>query len=106
MAVTPTPRKGRSNAILTYDTVEAIKLGIQQALLGIQHLDDNLSKITSDSHEKFMDHEARLRVLEKSNESTSGGLGVGKFLANQLWPTIMGLVGLGTLLYTMINNHT
>jgi hypothetical protein len=102
---TPTPvRKGRSNAILTYDTVEAIKLGVQQALLGIQHLDDTLTKAGTDAHEKFMDHEARLRVLEKSNESKSGGLDLGKWLYGNLWSTIMGFIAVGSLLYTILSH--
>lgn len=104
-AVTPpAPRKGRSNAIVTYETIESIKLGVQQAILGIQHLDDNISKQGTDAHEKFMDHEARLRVLEKSNESKSGGLDLGKWLYGNLWSTIMGFIGVGGVLYTIISH--
>lgn len=54
------PRKGRSNAILTYETVEEIKLGIQETNLKLDHLAQDVGK----QGKTFDDHEARLRALE------------------------------------------
>ena len=76
------PRKGRSNAILTYETVEEIKLGVQEALLEIRHLGDNI-KVVDD---KYVDHEARIRVLEAAHNARTGGSSMAAFLYGAVWP--------------------
>jgi hypothetical protein len=75
-------RKGRSNAILTYETVELLNLGIQKALLGIEHL----TKKLDDEHALYIDHEARLRILEKAEAGRSSSTGSIKFLYQAIWP--------------------
>lgn len=92
------PRKGRSNAILTYETVEDIKLGIQEVSLGIKHLDEKVTKADSVSHERFLDHETRLRLLEKSSEGKQGASNFGHLMYANIWPTLMGLIALYNIL--------
>lgn len=79
---TEPPRKGRSNAILTYETVEQLNLGIQEALIGIKHL----TKKLDEEHELYVDHEARIRILERSEAGRSSSTGAVKFLYQAIWP--------------------
>jgi hypothetical protein len=73
MADTEEPRKGRSNAILTYETVEAVNLGIQRVELKL----DALAVKVSEQGAVHADHEVRLRALELSGARQSGGLSLG-----------------------------
>lgn len=77
------PRKGRSNAILTYEKVEEINLGIQKALLGIQYL-------TKQYDETTIDHETRIRALEANQQGSKGGLSLMAYLL----PILLSLPGL------------
>lgn len=70
------PRKGRSNAILTYETVEEIKLGIQRLDLKMDRLDEKTTEIGKE-HD---DHELRIRVLELALAGTSSTTGFAKWL--------------------------
>jgi hypothetical protein len=85
------PRKGRSNAILTYEKVEEISLGIQKALLGIQYL-------TKQVDETQMDHEARLRVLEQNQQANKGQQGASSYILQLLWPIITAALATGVTL--------
>lgn len=81
------PRKGRGNAILTYETVEEIRLGIQRVDMKVDRLDEKLAEEST----KHTDHEVRIRALELAFAGTSGGTGFAKWLG----PILITLAGLG-----------
>lgn len=56
------PRKGRGNAILTYETVAALDKKITEVSIKIDHVHDTLDK----REEAHRDHEVRIRALELS----------------------------------------
>lgn len=76
------PRKGKSNAILTYETVEAINLGIQEVKLGVKHLAEKVD----DEHDLYIDHETRLRMLEKAEAGRASSVDSTKFIYQAIWP--------------------
>ncbi len=78
----PEPRKGRSNAILTYETVEQINLGIQEALLRLGHLNDKIASQMS----VIAEHEVRIRALELTLAGSTASTGTAKFLYQAVWP--------------------
>lgn len=75
-------RKGRSNAILTYETVEAIKLAIQKVDLNVAHLATKMD----DVGKQHIDHEVRIRALELTIAGSAGGTGFAKWVYSAMWP--------------------
>lgn len=82
------PRKGRSNAILTYETVEEIKLGIQKVDMKVAHVADKLDDV-SRAH---VDHEVRIRALELTAAGTAASGGTAKFLYGAIWPVAATII--------------
>lgn len=76
------PRKGRSNAILTYETVEEIKLGIARLDMKVDRLDEKMADIGTE-HD---DHELRIRVLELALAGTTSTTGFAKWIWQAAWP--------------------
>jgi len=64
-------RKGRSNAILTYETVEGINIGILQ----VNNKLDNLGEKVDSLGRTHVDHEVRIRALELSQARSTGSFG-------------------------------
>lgn len=83
-------RKGKSNAILTYETVEEIKLGIQE--VGIKL--DYLSNTVSAQDRRHDDHEVRIRALELSSAGNAASRGLGSWLVQLAWPAAGVLIAL------------
>lgn len=84
------PRKGRSNAILTYETVEELKLGIQRVDLKMDRLNEKMADIGTE-HD---DHELRIRVLELALAGSSSTTGFAKWLWQAAIPTVAVVVSL------------
>lgn len=76
------PRKGRSNAILTYETVEKMALGIQEALLKIDTIRADLSSMGT----RHDDHEVRIRALELTIAGSTASRGTATWLWQAAWP--------------------
>lgn len=85
--------KGRSNAILTYKVVEEIKLGIQEVSLKLGGLADDIVGMDK----QYLDHEHRLRVLEKEEAGRAGGSKALTFVYHAIWP--MAAVIISALAY-------
>jgi len=90
-------RKGRSNAILTYETVA----GLDNKLTEVSTKLDNLYDKVSDREAGHADHEARIRSLELS---LAGLLAAGSSsvkMAAWFWGAIITLatLGMGVLNY-------
>lgn len=77
-----TPRKGRSNAILTYEELAALHLAIQKVDLGIKRLDEKMD----DRDGQHIDHEVRIRALELTVAGNNASSGTAKFLYGAIWP--------------------
>lgn len=58
-----TPRRGRSNAIVTYETLADIQGLVREALIKIDHMHHTLAA----REEAHKDHEVRIRALELSH---------------------------------------
>lgn len=86
------PRKGRSNAILTYETVEAIQLGIQRVDLKVSHLGEKLD----DVGRAHIDHEVRIRALELTAARSSGSTSLAQ------WATPV-LLSIGMAVLAVLN---
>lgn len=84
------PRKGRSNAILTYETVEDIKLDIQKVDLKLDHLSADVSS----QGKRYDDHEVRIRALELTVAGANASRGMGSWLFNSVWPVAAVLIAL------------
>lgn len=87
MAETPheEPRKGRSNAILTYETVD----NIQQALIKVNAKLDRLDEKLDEVGKEHDDHEVRLRVLEKSDSERNGKTGMAQWAVPIFFSLVM-----------------
>lgn len=86
------PRKGRGNAILTYEKVEEIVLGLQKVDLKLDNLEDKLD----DVGKKHDDHEVRIRALELAFAGNSQTSSFAKWIWQAAWPaaaTIISLLG-------------
>lgn len=93
-ADTETPRKGRGNAILTYETISGIERSLALVDAKLDRLDEKLDEVGRE-HD---DHEVRLRVLEASNHALSGKTDFSKWLG----PVLISLVMLGMSLLNYI----
>lgn len=82
------PRKGRSNAILTYETVDSIQQSLVKVNAKLDRLDEKLEEGRAD-HD---DHEVRLRVLEKSDHERTGKTGFIHWVGPILISLTMALV--------------
>lgn len=82
------PRKGRSNAILTYETVS----GIEQSLVKVDAKLDRLDEKLDDIGREHDDHEVRLRVLERSDHERNGKTGFIHWIGPILISLTMGFV--------------
>lgn len=69
-------RKGRSNAILTYETVDNISQSLIKVNAKLDRLDEKLDEVGKE-HD---DHEVRLRVLERSDHERNGKTGMGAYM--------------------------
>lgn len=85
---TEEPKKGRSNAILTYETVANIEKGIVEANGRLDVLTEKVGGVTS----SYVDHEARIRMLERDNHVRSGAANRGVWLYQAVWPAVMFLL--------------
>lgn len=84
------PRKGRSNAILTYETVDEIRLGVQRVDLKL----DALAQKVSEQGAVHADHEIRIRALELSGARQSGGVSLGVSVLLVIPPVVACVVSL------------
>lgn len=96
--VEETPRKGRSNAILTYETVEDIKLGIQKVDLKLDHLSADVSS----QGRRYDDHEVRIRALELTVAGANASRGTATWLVQLAWPAAGVLIAF----LSYLNNAT
>lgn len=87
------PRKGRSNAILTYETVSGIETTLALVNAKLDRLDEKLDEVGRE-HD---DHEVRIRVLEKGDHERQGKTDFGKWLG----PIIISL----TMLVMAVLNY-
>lgn len=76
------PRKGRGNAILTYEKVEEIVLGLQKVDLKLDNLEDKLD----DVGKKHDDHEVRIRALELTAAGRTQTTSFAKWIWQAAWP--------------------
>jgi hypothetical protein len=81
-----TPRKGRSNAILTYETVDEIRLGVQQAILEVRQLRHEFEEAASTQRATYSDHEVRIRALELTIAGAAASRGTATWLWHAVWP--------------------
>lgn len=89
-------RKGRSNAILTYETVEEINLGIASVSNKLDFVTEKLENI----NRVHSDHEVRLRALELSQARLQGSSGTATWVWQAVWPAI----GFAWLIFTYLSN--
>lgn len=87
------PKKGRSNAILTYETIEDVKLGIQRVELTVVGIADDIKDINKVRD----DHDVRIRALELAQARQGGALSSVDRIFLSIWP-VAGFV-LGLLAY-------
>lgn len=76
------PRKGRSNAILTYETVEQLALGIQRVDIKLDHLREDLTSVDR----RHGDHEVRIRALELTIAGSTASRSTASWLWQAAWP--------------------
>jgi hypothetical protein len=76
------PKKGRSNAILTYETVEQLNLGIQEVRLTTKAIKEDITDINRIRD----DHEVRIRALELAQARQGGALSTGSAAFLAIWP--------------------
>lgn len=88
------PRKGRSNAILTYEEVSNIHLGLQKLSLQLQTLDEKVDEVKN----VHIDHEIRIKALELTSARQSGSTG----MATWAFPIILTLASLGIAILNYI----
>jgi hypothetical protein len=112
---TPEATQSKRNVIVTYATLEKLLTTTQRVDIKMDHLYEKMGEVRDD----YMDHEARLRVLEKSEASASAedlaprvnalertqasstaGNGMATWLFQSLWP--IAAVVISTLSY--LNN--
>lgn len=86
-------RKGRSNMIITYETLNAIHSQLTKQSLQLDALDEKMDDV-KDLH---VDHEIRIRALELSLARASGSTGMAQW-ATPILLTVIGVV-LGLLNY-------
>lgn len=79
---TEPPRKGRSNAILTYETVERILSGLQVVSFKIDHIRADFTA----SKEVSNDHETRIRALEQTITAIAASRGTATWIFQVVWP--------------------
>lgn len=75
-------RKGRSNAIMTYEEIANIHLAIQKVDLGVQRVAEKVE----DVGKQHVDHEVRIRALELVAAGSSSAKGFAQWLYSALWP--------------------
>lgn len=83
------PRKGRSNAILTYEKLEELSLGIQRVDLNVSAIRKDMVGVDED----YKDHEVRLRVLEQAHAARTGSTGAATWIYQAMWPLAMFCMG-------------
>ncbi len=82
------PRKGRSNAILTYEKLEELTLGIASAQLKLDVLDARM-KGFGNNH---TDHEIRIRALELTLAGLAASRGTASWAFSAVWPIATVLI--------------
>ncbi len=93
---TEEPKKGRSNAIMTYEKIESIFVGL--ATLNTKL--DRVSRDIADIGNQHDDHDVRIRALELAlAASTSSRATVGS-----LWAGAIAIVAVGISLLQYLNN--
>lgn len=96
--------RGHGNAILTWAKVEELVLGIQRvdSKLEVQASKfDDLKDDIVGMDKQYLDHEHRLRVLEKAEAGRTGGSKALTFVYHAIWP--MAAVIISALAY--LNNN-
>lgn len=83
------PRKGRSNIILTMEKLEELTLGIQEVRLNTAAIRKDMSGMDDD----YKDHEVRLRVLEQAHAARTGSTGAATWIYQAMWPLAMFCMG-------------
>lgn len=97
--VAATPRRGRSNAIVTYQTLEALLRGVERVDAKMDHLYERVHDIRSGytEHEariralelalaRASEHEVRIKALELTSASTQASRGTATWLWQAVWP--------------------
>lgn len=87
---TEEPKKGRSNAIMTYETIEALNLGIQRVSIKLDGVADDIR----DMNKVRDDHEIRIRALELAQARQGGSLSTGTSAFLAIWPVAGFLMAL------------
>lgn len=77
----PKPRASRSAATVTDEMVKALYRVEAKVDYGMEDVRSGLKRIADD-------HEARLRVLEKSDSQRQGGTTMARFLYGAAWPAV------------------
>lgn len=95
-------RKGRGNAILTYERVEELNLGIQATHMSLLALTQEVRSSEAERGKTIDDFEARLRALERTVVSLTASRGVGTWLFQAMWP----MAGVIIALLTYLNNQS
>lgn len=98
------PRKGRSNAILTYETLTEFS----SKLTRVETLVETLLSQRSEADNNHKDHELRIRVLELATRSSGDSAAA----SHRVWLFVYGaVVGLPSLaislvtLFSLIKGH-
>lgn len=82
------PRKGRSNAIATYETLNGLDVKLTRVETKLENLIENLTKYDR----SMLDHEARIRLLEASTQ----GLSTRGNQTRDTWVAVIAVAGLLT----------
>lgn len=92
-------RKGRGNAILTYETVAEIATKVALLVVKLDVLGERLS--TAD--QKHADHEVRLRAIELLAAAQGAGGKATKDTALWVWTAALTLSQIGISLYSVLH---
>lgn len=96
--------RGHGNAILTWAKVEELVLGIQRvdSKLEVQSAKfDDLKDDITGMDKQYLDHEHRLRVLEKAEAGRAGGSKAVAFIYHAIWPMAAVLISA----FAYLNNN-
>lgn len=89
-------RKGRSNAILTYEVVSGLDSKLTRLVAQFEYFSEAMRK----RDQEALDFEARLRGLESRMTVTETASGTSKGTWNTVW---FGVIAVGTLLLSLTN---
>lgn len=93
-------RKGRGNAILTYEKVEQIVLSVQKVDLKLDNLEEKMD-LQGRQHD---DHELRIRVLELAYAGSSHTATSYRWLYGAIWPLVMFLIAMADKIFSHLGS--